>query len=242
MKNLIFLSMLFLISACGETPEVLMVKGGQLDSCPSKTVEQMVDGFMNLPSWSSLTAEDGNNYVNITGGITYDNKPVEALIQYQVVSEERFEFNALEFNDIPQNAIVAGSLLTAMCEEGSGTSSEQSSSLEEPNSPSALGEDTATAEGLTAMAVSDVMLDYESLIGKKVYVRGFFFSLTDEMSYLYEEQGSTNFILIDKKKLIREDRKFLLKQCGGGCPTGFLGIISKDRFLGQTMTAEKIIK
>jgi hypothetical protein len=241
MTKLIFISLLVLISACSETPEVLLVKGGQLDSCPSKTVEQMVDGFMNLPSWSSLTADDGNDYVNITGGITYDDKPIEAAIQYKVVSEERFEFNALEFNGIPQNPLVADTLLTAMCEEDSESSSEQSNSLEEYTS-SELGENVAKADGLTAMAVSDVMLDYESLIGKKLYVRGFFFSLTDELNYLYEEQGSTNFILIDKKKLIREDRKFILKQCGAGCTAGFVGVLKDDDILGKIIIAEKIIK
>lgn len=116
MKYLIFLSMLLLINACSETPEVLMVKGGTLGSCPSKTVEEMVDGFMGSPSWSSITGEDGSNYVNISGDITFHEKSVRALIQYKLNKDETFEFNALEFNDVPQNALIAMGLQTKMCE------------------------------------------------------------------------------------------------------------------------------
>jgi hypothetical protein len=96
--------------------------------------------------------------------------------------------------------------------------------------------------GTLELSISDVMLDYKSLIGKQVSVRGFFFALTDELNYLYEEQGSTNYINIDKKKLIREDRKFLLKQCDKGCNTGFFGVITNDPLLGPKMIAEEIVK
>jgi hypothetical protein len=116
MKKLIFISLLVLINACSETSEVLMVKGGTLGSCPSKTVEEMVDGFMGSPSWSSLTGDDGSNYVNISGDITFHEKPVRALIQYKLNDDETFEFNALEFNDVPQNGIIAMGLQTKMCE------------------------------------------------------------------------------------------------------------------------------
>jgi hypothetical protein len=116
MKLPIFILLLVLINACSETPEVLMVKGGTLGSCPSKTVEEMVDGFMGSPSWSSLTGDDGSNYVNINGDITYHEKPVRALIQYKLNDDKTFEFNALEFNDVPQNGIIAIGLQTKMCE------------------------------------------------------------------------------------------------------------------------------
>ena len=73
MKKIIMIILFFLINACGQTPEVLMVQGGKLESCPSKTIEQMVDGFMGFPSWESLVTEDGNNYVNIRNCTIIDN-------------------------------------------------------------------------------------------------------------------------------------------------------------------------
>ena len=116
MRKIIVIFSLFFINACGQTPEVLMVQGGKLESCPSKTVEQMVDGFMGSPSWASITADDGVNYVNISGDITYADKPVRALLQYKLNQDETFEFNALEFNGVPQNNLIAMGLLEKMCE------------------------------------------------------------------------------------------------------------------------------
>ena len=116
MRKIIVIFSLFFINACGQTPEVLMVQGGKLESCPSKTIEQMVDGFMGFPSWEGLVAEDGNNYVNISGDITYSDKPVRALLQYKLNQDETFEFNALEFNDVPQINFIAMGLLEKMCE------------------------------------------------------------------------------------------------------------------------------
>jgi len=241
MRKLIFLFILFLISACGEAPEVILVKKGQLDSCESKTVEQMVDGFMDSARWSNLVADDGNSYVNIKGGITYENKPGEALIQFKILSGGRFQFNALEINDTPQNALVAGILLRAMCGEGLGSSLDQSSSSEEPKTSSALNENTAKADGLTVMSVSDVLLDFRTLIGKRVYVRGFYLFLNEELSFLYEQEGSLTHIIIDAKNLVRADRKILLTQCDGGCTAGFVGVLER-RPTGNLLVASKLIK
>ena len=161
MRKIIVIFSLFFINACGQTPEVLMVQGGKLGSCPSKTVKQMVDGFMGSPSWASIAADDGVNYVNISGDITYADKPIKALLQFKVNKDETFEYNALEYNGVVQNNLEAMNLLTTMCEEGTGSSSEESSSLEEPDSPSALGGDVVTKDEYqkikTGMTYSEVV-------------------------------------------------------------------------------------
>ena len=115
MKKLVFILSMILISACGQTPEVLMVQGGTLGSCQSKTVKEMIDGFMGSSIWESITADDGASYVNISGDIMYAEKPVRAKIQYKLNADETFEFSALEFNDIPQNGFIAMGLLQNMC-------------------------------------------------------------------------------------------------------------------------------
>ncbi len=60
-----------------------------------------------------------------------------------------------------QNNLEAMGLLTTMCEEGTGSSSEESSSLEEPDSPSALGGDIVTKDEYqkikTGMTYSEVV-------------------------------------------------------------------------------------
>ena len=104
MKKLIFIGLLLLFNACGDTQEVLMIKGGTLASCPSKTIEQMVDGYMDLPIWEDLIAEDEKKYVNISGGIMYADKPVEAALQFKINQDETFEYNATSY-EIMQNSI-----------------------------------------------------------------------------------------------------------------------------------------
>ena len=100
----------------GDSPEVEMVKGGTLQSCPNTTVNQMVNSFIASPSWESDITQNNQKFVNITGNITLQGKPVEALVQFFVDDKnETFVFNAFEINNIPQNNIMTTALLTKMC-------------------------------------------------------------------------------------------------------------------------------
>lgn len=106
------------LSAC-DSAEVQMVKGGKLQLCPDKTVATMVNGFMGNPSWESIVATDGGNYVNIGGDITYDGEPVRAKLQFAVdKSAGTFEFNAIELNAVAMPQLLAIGLMNQMCEEG----------------------------------------------------------------------------------------------------------------------------
>ena len=117
MKILPVIFVMVLLYGCGgQSNEVLMVQGGKLGTCPSKTVQEMVDGFMGSPSWESITADDGFKYVNINGDITFQDKPVRATIQFKLDSDKTFKFQALEFNEVPQNNLFAWGLLEKMCE------------------------------------------------------------------------------------------------------------------------------
>ena len=108
-------AMALALAAC-ESSEVKMVKGGTLQSCPDKTVEQMVNGYMGNPEWRSLVADDGNDYVNVIGEITYNNKPTKAEIQFRLNKENNtFQFHAWELGNKPASDIVAAVLLEKMC-------------------------------------------------------------------------------------------------------------------------------
>jgi hypothetical protein len=112
---------LFGLSACDELlsdPNVDMVKNGTLESCPSKTLDTLTVDFMSSPRWESGITEEGQTFVNVTGGIMYQEKEIVALIQFFLnLEDSTFEFNALEFNGIPQNTLMAGGLLNNMCKE-----------------------------------------------------------------------------------------------------------------------------
>lgn len=110
------LSVLALVFVACDSSEVQMVKGGTLQSCPDKTVEQMVNGYMGNPEWRSLVAEDGNDYVNVVGDISYNNQPTKAEIQFRLNKEKSsFWFQAWELGGNPASNIVAEVLFEKMC-------------------------------------------------------------------------------------------------------------------------------
>ena len=106
---------LFILSGC-EDPDADRVSQGSLGSCPDMTVGSMAESFMSSPSWESLTADDGKKYVNLSGGISFNDKPVDATIQFKLNDDDTFVFNAFELNGVPQNTIIANVLMGKMCD------------------------------------------------------------------------------------------------------------------------------
>ena len=120
MKNYCLLVLIFsslVLSGCfPSSKEVQMVKSGTLEMCPSKTVDEMVSGFMGSPSWSSGVSAEQSYFVNIQGKITLHDKPVTAVLQFMVdLDAGTFAYNALELNEIAQNNFMAAALLKKMC-------------------------------------------------------------------------------------------------------------------------------
>ena len=79
------------------------------------TLEEMAEGFMGSHSLSSGKSEDGMVFVDLKGDISFMEKKVNAVIQFKFNDDDTFKFNALEFNEIPQNKLMASSLLDKMC-------------------------------------------------------------------------------------------------------------------------------
>jgi hypothetical protein len=117
LKLILISGVLLLLAGCGSDSAIDLVKNGNMDNCPQKTLGQMANDYMDSPSWESLVADDGLTYVNLRGGITYDGIPVTALVQFLVnENTNRFEINALEINNLPQNMFMAIGLLNNMCQ------------------------------------------------------------------------------------------------------------------------------
>jgi hypothetical protein len=93
----------------------LIVKGGELDSCPGVTLEQQADSFFQDPDWSAGKAADGRKLVNVSGTFTYLERPVRGMLQMWVQGEE-FSVEALEINGQPQPDVMIDALLSKMCE------------------------------------------------------------------------------------------------------------------------------
>ena len=89
-----------------------------MNFCPQATVKEMVNNYVASPKWSAFVATDGEDYVNVEGKITYMEKPVDMLLQFKVDTDsDRFEVNAFEINEIPQNVFMQSALLENMCSE-----------------------------------------------------------------------------------------------------------------------------
>ncbi|MCH2161673.1 MAG: hypothetical protein MK085_07335 [Phycisphaerales bacterium] len=91
------------------------VRYGTLYDCPERTLDEMAIAAMSYPEWESLLADDGYYYVNLTGGITWDSVPVQALLQFRVDEGDGFSYYACEINGVPQNDFVANELLDLLC-------------------------------------------------------------------------------------------------------------------------------
>ena len=97
-----------------ESANVSSVKDASLSSCPSATLGQMADAFMTNPSWRDFPSTSGGTVVELTGEISYDGYPADALIQFDLTGSS-FEAVYLGINGVDQNRLVLSALLTKMC-------------------------------------------------------------------------------------------------------------------------------
>jgi len=98
-----------------ESANVSSVKDASLSSCPSATLGQMAEAFMTSPSWRDFPSTTGGTVVELTGEISYDGLPADALIQFDL-SGGSFEAVYLGINNVDQSMLMLSSLLTKMCD------------------------------------------------------------------------------------------------------------------------------
>jgi len=102
----------------GEHADVTMVKTGHLSAHPNIPVGKAIDHFMSGTRWEAVTGENGKNYVNVRGRVTFMDKSVEAALQFLVDhKDEAFEANAFEMNGVPQNAFMMAAFIEKMFDE-----------------------------------------------------------------------------------------------------------------------------
>ena len=117
----IFIGILSIIAVFAfSTPEdsetIQMVKNGYLNNYQSKTIGEAFDDFFAGETWSSFEL-DGSHYVNVKGKISYHDKPVTAVIQFNVDKETgSLEIEAFEINEVPQDLLVLFGLLEKVYE------------------------------------------------------------------------------------------------------------------------------
>lgn len=120
MKNLKKIAALFLVvllSSCGDSEMVTLVKTGTLESYPEKTLGTAIDNYFGNPYWTSGESEEGKKFVNIEGSVYFMDKEVDALLQYKISEDNTsFEYSALELNGVPQSNLIYLGLIESMYE------------------------------------------------------------------------------------------------------------------------------
>ncbi|MBS4174253.1 cell division site-positioning protein MapZ family protein [Bacillus sp. FJAT-49736] len=97
---------------------VLFVKNGNLNGYPDVTVGDAFANFFSSPKWKYFKADSGEQVVEFTGFCTYMDKEVKAKLQFIVYDDsDQFDIGALEFNEVPQNALTRAALIKAVYEE-----------------------------------------------------------------------------------------------------------------------------
>jgi uncharacterized protein YecT (DUF1311 family) len=72
-------------------------------------------------------------FVNVEGDITFQDKPVRAMVQF-IVEGESFSFSAFEMNGVPSANLIAIGLLNKMCASAEGSVAEKTAILLQPDS------------------------------------------------------------------------------------------------------------
>ncbi len=100
-----------------DADDIDVVKTGRLDNCPGKTLEQEVNGFFEAPRWSAGATKGGaEDFVNVSGILTYQDKPAAAVLQF-VMNKDKSGFRPYLFtiNGVPQPLYVTAFTLAQMC-------------------------------------------------------------------------------------------------------------------------------
>tara|TARA_Y100000991_G_C21932690_1_gene331574 strand:- start:266 stop:640 length:375 start_codon:yes stop_codon:yes gene_type:complete len=123
MKKLLFaLIPIFILQSCSSFEDVTItrIKDGSFNACSEATIGDLANNFLSNPKWEAIIATDGMSYVNLTGGMTLDGKPVDALVQFTAPMRDYDDFgiNAFELDEIPQNALMISELVNVMCVDG----------------------------------------------------------------------------------------------------------------------------
>ena len=108
----------FSFSSSGDDEYVEFVKYSYLQAYPDTMMVIAFDSFLANPKWEHIISEDGNHYVNISGGMTYDGESVQLSLQYLLdIDKKYYEFQAMELNDIPQNLLMYNQLISVVFED-----------------------------------------------------------------------------------------------------------------------------
>lgn len=86
-----------------DSKEVMEIKNGRLPISNQVTVGEALDSFLLDPMWQYFVSTDNYHVVQCTGKCLYNDKTVEAKIQFLSYDDGTFELHTVALNDIEQD-------------------------------------------------------------------------------------------------------------------------------------------
>lgn len=213
--------------------------------------------------WHRLAAEQGITASQFYLGVKYANGegvPQDLVLAYfwvlvasvqgfpEAKSSVEIIENALTNEQVARVQIAAsscGGLKFKNClnEEGRLAAAETSRLQEEARlaavEAAELKEEVRLAALKTeVLSVSDILLDFDDLLGESVTVNGVLLKMAD-LGFIYEERGSLVFINFDDSSANRDVRQTILKNCGSGCRATVSGVVENTVF-GKSIRIQSI--
>jgi len=154
--------------ATSDSKEVRSVKNAYLRNYSSTvTVGTAFDKFLSSPIWQYFEADTGEKVVQCNGTCSYQDKNVEAKVQFILKDDGTFEVGAFSLNDISQNAITTAAFLSKVFEGAGGTASSVQTSAPAAEIPAVTAapvqqQSAATGSTLSSYSyVEDYLQDYK---------------------------------------------------------------------------------
>ena len=176
----------FVSGIAGSDNNISIVRNGYLGLNQTISVGQAFESFFSNPEWEEIEAENGNQYVNLTGGMTINQKPVNAKLQFRVFPDTRtFKYQALTIDGVEQNDAMATNLIVTAFHEAGIAKGQQSSTT---NALPASKVEEPVQQLPTEMVNNDetTISPSASQNGTPRIVATPFFSITSDYEFVYE--------------------------------------------------------
>ena len=93
-------------------PYIELVTNGEFSGYPGSPVGKKFNAFLSNPKWETIQADNGQHYVNVTGGMSYYGQNVDAKVQFAVYLDSgKFALEAFEMDGVGQSWIMRAALL-----------------------------------------------------------------------------------------------------------------------------------
>ena len=111
------LLIMLVLTGCSQNDKYISaVKNGHPTNYPAVEIGQAFDKFFANPQWKHFKSDKDEEVVEFTGKCKYLEVEVTAKLQFVFNDAKNFEVKFLAFNDVPQNMLVMGALLSKVYE------------------------------------------------------------------------------------------------------------------------------